>query len=390
MAGRLLSVTHVALGPGRVQLTLALQGQAIGTAAAYAIRNNLTPRQVANPEGEHIQRIRQQLLRDDVHVLGLRNNDPADFARSAQASATSELALDFGLPDEEHWISLDRSRAQVVPLTHPTLEAVTCYLKNASAEPVALTAELHEMRRIWDREPSITVSTQQVQVPAHFKGWMSLSFHAHVAPYKPHRVVLHAAPGISWARGTQIPTGTVAQYLYICADGPEEQNRHLPGFAPEEVLIPAYQHWWQMRGISLATRLTPQAYPFGTENVNNGCTWPEDLPNIWIADPAQPLPQAVELRFPQPTTCNTVLVSFDTNLDLTTGERPGFWRTPECVRDWCLYAQMDEQWQRIFEEQENYQRRRTVRFEPVLAAALKLEILVMNATTDATKRSACI
>ncbi|MBE3558185.1 MAG: hypothetical protein IMW89_03050, partial [Ktedonobacteraceae bacterium] len=180
----------------------------------------------------------------------------------------------------------------------------------------------------------------------------------------------------------------VAQFLYTCTGGPEEQNRHLPGFAPEEVEIPAYRHWCQMRHLSLATRLIPQPCPFGAENVNNGCAWPEDLPNIWISDPTQPLPQAVELHFAQPTTCNTVLVSFDTNLDLTTSERTEFWRAPECVRDWRLYALLNEQWQLVFEEQNNYHRRRTARFEPVTTTALKLEVLATNAPAGAVEESA--
>ncbi|MBE3561570.1 MAG: FAD-dependent oxidoreductase, partial [Ktedonobacteraceae bacterium] len=207
MTGRLLSVTHVALGPTRVQLTLAAQGQAVGTAAAYAVRQQITPRQAASPEGEHIQIIRQQLLRDDIHILGLHNADPADLARSAKAIATSEQLLDFGTPDEKRWVTLDMSRAQVVPLTHSTVEAVACYLKNERAEATILTAELQEMRRIWDREPGTTVCTHRVCIPAHFQGWITIPFNAQVTPYRPHRVVLHATPETSWAQGTRLPTG---------------------------------------------------------------------------------------------------------------------------------------------------------------------------------------
>ncbi|NLO73032.1 MAG: FAD-dependent oxidoreductase, partial [candidate division WS1 bacterium] len=96
MTGRDVSVTHVALGPMRVQLSLGAQGQAVGTAAAYAVAHDLTPREAAHPPGTHLSVIRQQLLREDVRLLGVPNEDPADLALRAEATATSAAGLDFG------------------------------------------------------------------------------------------------------------------------------------------------------------------------------------------------------------------------------------------------------------------------------------------------------
>jgi uncharacterized protein YbjT (DUF2867 family) len=48
--------------------------------------------------------------------------------------------------------------------------------------------------------------------------------------------------------------------------------------------------------LALATRLSPRPHPYGAAGVNNGAAWPEDLPNLRISDPAQPLPQAVARR----------------------------------------------------------------------------------------------
>lgn len=383
MTGRLLSVTHVALGPVRVQLSLGLQGQAVGTAAAHALRHDLTPRAAARPDGPHIARIRQQLLRDDVHVLGLRNDDPADLALGAAAAASSELALDFGAPDETAWLPLDRSRAQVVPLTHDRVASVSYYLRNETDRPIAVTAEVQELERIWDRTPGEPVARASLAVPAGFSGWVTAPFDAAVRPGKPHRVLLERAPGLSWAQGGPAPVGTLAQHLYICRGGPEEKNRHLPSFAPEEVEIPPYEHWRQSGRMALATRVSPRPRPFAAAAVNNGLAWPEDLPNIWISDPGQPLPQAVELAFDAARTFNTALVSFDTNLTLTTGQRPELWRAPECARDWRLHARTAGRWHPIYEERGNYQRRRTARFAPVTATALRLEVLATNGDPSA-------
>ena len=382
MAGRILSVTHVALGPLRVQLSLGLAGQAVGTAAAYAVSNDLTPRETADPDRAHISEIRQRLLRDDSHILGLRNEDPNDLALKATASATSEAPFSLGEPDTEHWRELDRSLGQVVPITDEQIDSVSFYLKNERDEEVEVTAEIHQMDRIWDRTTEQVVARSTVKLPAHWEGWQEAQFNVQVDAGRPYRIALQKKGGVSWAQGSEVPTGTVAQYLYVCPGGPEEENRHLPSFQEHEVIIPAYEHWRQLRRLSLATRASPCPEPFGANNVNNGAAWPEDLPNLWVSDPSQSLPQSVDLDFGKPVTFNTVLVSFDTGLDLTTADMGALWRAPECVRDWRLLAKVDDTWSVVFEENDNYQRRRTARFDPVTASALRLEVLSTNWSED--------
>ena len=72
---------------------------AVGTAAAYAIQNGLTPRQTANPKDNHIVGIQQKLLEDDMNIPGLSSQDDNDLARKARITASSESKLDFGKED---------------------------------------------------------------------------------------------------------------------------------------------------------------------------------------------------------------------------------------------------------------------------------------------------
>jgi hypothetical protein len=147
--------------------------------------------------------------------------------------------------------------------------------------------------------------------------------------------------------------------------------------------IPTYAHWRQHRGVALATRLSPRPHPYGAAGVNNGAAWPEDLPNLWIADPAQPLPQSVAVDFGRDVAFDTVHVSFDTQLDLTTGKRTEFWKAPECVRDWRLHALTGDGWCQVFEELGNYRRKRVARFGAVTASALRLEVTATNGDASA-------
>jgi len=68
-AGRNISATHSAMSSTRVMATCSLMGQAVGTAAAIAIRNKLTPRGVYENKIEVLQ---QKLMQDDCYLPGLK------------------------------------------------------------------------------------------------------------------------------------------------------------------------------------------------------------------------------------------------------------------------------------------------------------------------------
>jgi len=69
--------------------TCSVQGQAAGTASAYAAINNITPVELVL-DHDAIWSVQQQLLRDDCFIIGLSNEDSRDHARTAKVSASSE------------------------------------------------------------------------------------------------------------------------------------------------------------------------------------------------------------------------------------------------------------------------------------------------------------
>jgi hypothetical protein len=86
MAGRNISCSHLAMASTRVMGTCMAGGQAVGAAAAIAVRENVTPREVGR---SHIKELQQMLLNDDCYIPNLRNEDEGDFARGAKISASS-------------------------------------------------------------------------------------------------------------------------------------------------------------------------------------------------------------------------------------------------------------------------------------------------------------
>jgi hypothetical protein len=86
MAGRNISATHVAFTSARVMATCAVEGQAVGTAAALCLKRKLTPRELAQRAVGDLQ---QALLADDQSIRGVLNQDPSDLARKARATASN-------------------------------------------------------------------------------------------------------------------------------------------------------------------------------------------------------------------------------------------------------------------------------------------------------------
>ncbi|HBJ84454.1 MAG TPA: pyridine nucleotide-disulfide oxidoreductase [Verrucomicrobiales bacterium] len=89
-AGRNISATHIAFASTRVMATCAVIGQGVGTAAALALRQSVLPADIANDSGL-MHAIQQQLLKDDCHLIGVRNEDEHDLVRkAAQITASSQ------------------------------------------------------------------------------------------------------------------------------------------------------------------------------------------------------------------------------------------------------------------------------------------------------------
>jgi len=88
-AGRNISATHVACGSTRVMGTCAVVGQAVGTAAALAVRDGLSPRAVGEVRLDELQ---QTLLQRDAFL-------PRIVQRPSEATRTAALTSSRGDPE---------------------------------------------------------------------------------------------------------------------------------------------------------------------------------------------------------------------------------------------------------------------------------------------------
>ncbi|NME71059.1 FAD-dependent oxidoreductase [Flammeovirga aprica] len=112
-AGRNISQTHIALSSSRIMATCALEGQAVGTAAALCIQKGVKPRKLGE---KYINELQEQLLRDDAFIPNRPSNDKLDLVQKSNvmfASSTKSgnvkllrdgVSRDFQ-DKEHHWES---------------------------------------------------------------------------------------------------------------------------------------------------------------------------------------------------------------------------------------------------------------------------------------------
>lgn len=102
-AGRQISVTHAAQSSIRVMGTCAVTGQAVGTAAALAVRHGVTPREIGN---SYLTELREKLLEDDQFIPGLRRTPSALSRLGTPSHALLRDGMDRDWDDGVHGIAL--------------------------------------------------------------------------------------------------------------------------------------------------------------------------------------------------------------------------------------------------------------------------------------------
>ena len=360
MAGRNISVTHVALGSARVMATCALMGQAVGTAAHLCIRHNILPRDIV--ASGHIEELQQTLLRDDCYIKDLKNQDKKDLARTASICVSSEEPL--RMPEDGMPFRLDTATAQMIPVSGGKIDTVKLLLQ--AEEDLTATLRIVRSSRI-NAYPQngIPVCTAAASVSSGEAAWVSFDIHIDTQEDALFWLVLEADPRLCWMHNRDTaPIGTrIAVY-----DSRQEKWRNHPG--------------------ALALEITPVSFPFSGKNVINGVSRPAEWSNIWISDSTQNMPQELTLCFAAPTVINTVQLTFDTDLNKniylpapwgTVGEGDRF----SCVKEYDVLVLSEDAWVTVAQRRGNYQRHCIEHFNAITAQKVAVRILTTNGDPSA-------
>lgn len=347
MAGRCISVSHVALGATRVMITCGLQGQAAGAAAAVCKARDTTPRGVYQ---SYINELQQQLLKDGCYLIDLPNRDVRDLALSAKASASS-VSPPVELPASGSSVhKLDHERAVMFKFDGGKIAKISLWLESENRTPTKLAAVLRPATTMGDFNSKEDLATATAEINPRCKGWVDFAFDKAVEPGI-YYVALPTTAGVSWRLFDMTPGNTARAYR---SKGGEWTTREecyrfrINGQEPSEK--------------DPAEEASPEpAAMFAAANVVNGFNRAiRGRPNSWRPDPSQPMPQWVELDFGREVSLDAVHVSFQSQQMRADAFR--------------LEVPQADGWKTLAEVTDNSQRRRVLTFDVVRANRLRLVI----------------
>ncbi len=351
MAGRDISVTHVALGSTRLMATCGACGQAVGTAAAMCAELNCTPRMIYF---RHMAELQRRLLRDDAHILGMKLLEADNLALSARITASSSAAAvpwtrEMAHPYKTH--RLDHDRAVRLPVAEGRIDAVWLLLRNDRKQPVEAELEVRLCSAVEELSRTQPAAKRRFSVEPG-RRWVRVELSLQAAGAKHAWFVLRKREGLWWYLVSPAPIGAMRAWA---SAGSEDWH-------------PAHEVY-----AAVTEPEAPLVTGCGSEMVADGLARPDESGyHGWVSDPSQKLPQWIELRWPRPVEIGLVELVFDTNLDL---RRPTQLYEPEVVTDYRVLVLRGGEWKQVAGAKGNYLRLRRHKFRPVRTRALRIEVL---------------
>jgi hypothetical protein len=361
LAGRITSASHVAFGSTRVMATCGHCAQAVGMAAAICMRDNLLPADLGDPE--RMRQLQVELMRCGQYIPGFRLEGPADLARKATITASSQLRLAELSPDGP-LLPLVNSWAQMLPLGAGPVPKVS-FIVNAD-QPTILRLELRSSDRADNYTPDVILDTKTVELDAGENQRIVADFNATIDEPRYVFVCLMRNEHVSVRCSAQRATGV----LSVVQRGIQKPS--------EDIGVETFEFWCPQRrpaGHNLAVTIDPPIDLFAPDNVTNGLARPTCGPNAWVADLDDDAP-TLTLQWDRPQALARIELTFDTDYDhpmesvlMTQPERA----MPFCVKRYRIFGSSG---QVIIERTDNYQTRNSLALDPpIITDRLTVQLL---------------
>lgn len=356
MAGRNISVSHVALGTTRVMATCALCGQAVGTSVALLEKYHCTPRELVQ---SHVKELRMLLQKNDLLLPERPVPVDDDLTRTARFQASSTFVLRMMPPTGSEPLTWqpkqgydpcdvppdDRRKGQYFLMSGHELHSIECMLDNASESPAIVTARLRHA----ESDVDLAVATQTVP-PGKGK---TISFDFHLGNLEPGTFLLLFDP----VENVAVETSSL----------------HLPGF--QRKADGCYHNF-----NNFVFQIQPFQTPYPITNVQNDFGRPaKENPCLWISEPG--FPQTVTLQWNKPVSFNRLDLVFDTNLDEYRYDQI----PPECVKAFRVDVESEGQMRNLLNVDDNFIRFRRFDFSEIVTTS-KIQVILLDSNGSESAR----
>ena len=405
LAGRIISVSHVAFGSTRVMATCAHAAQAAGMAAVLCRRESLRPRELV--EAPRMRRLQTMLARSGQYMPRIEVSDPENLAATATVRASSTLVLER-LAAGAAAVPLDTARAMLVPVQAGRMPAVSLGLQ--AIEPTEVEVQLRTSSRLGNYTPDVLLETIKVKVgsaaavsryqrppmevvPAIWSGpvggcpfsaaedvhtrpaeeaWPKVAFRSRLDQDQYVLICLMPNPRVGVLLSDLRITGVLA---LVPRSGHGSKTGQKP---PPDIGVESFDLWAPQRrpgGQNFAMIFDPRLGGFEAKNVLGGPDRPTVRPNAWVAALDDPKP-TLSLVWNSAPTISRIELAFDTDLDHPL--ESVLMGHPERVVPFCVkhYRLLDGRGRVLHEARENHQTRNVIRPpQPLRTDRLQLEVL---------------
>ena len=357
LAGRDISVSHVAFGSTRVMATCAHGAQAVGIAAALCNRDGLLPRGLLDPP--RLRELQTRLVGTGQYIPHLADDDPNNLASTARAVASSTFQLGE-LASAGRTLALDVARAMLVPVAAGAVPRVTLRF-DVDVEAV-LEFELRRSERVGNFTPDVIEKCKQARVRAGCGREVTIDFQVEMERAQYVFICIRPCSDVR----VHLSETQVSGVLCLKHVANRKVARNAVQTPPDGSGVDGFEFWIPERspaGKNLALVLDPPVALFGAGNVLAAPFRPTVQPNAWVAAIDDPAP-SLSLTWEQPQSIGRIELSFDTDFDHAMESVQ--WGHPERVMPLCVrrYRIGAGDGRVVAEASDNHQSRNVIDLDP--------------------------
>ena len=377
LAGRLISVSHVAFGSTRVMATTAHSAQAVGLAAAICGEAGLLPRDLLAPD--RLSELQRRLLGTGHYIPHVLAPDERNLAASAVAEASSTLRLAC-IPADGGSVPLDSARAMLTPLAAGEVPRVTFQVDVENA--TVLEFQLRSSERPGNFTPDVLHACKRVPLEPGAGQSVTVDFGIALEAAQYVFFCLMPCSGVR----ARVSERRITGILSLIHGANRKVAKSAIQTPPGDIGVDAFEFWIPERrpgGQNLAVAFEPPITGFGPGNVQQGFARPTVQANAWVASPDDPAPR-LTLAWPQPRRIERIELSFDTDFDHAMESVQ--WGHPESAMPFCVkrYRVLDAAGNVLGGAEENHQTRNVLRLAvPVMTDRLTIECLETHGAAPA-------
>jgi len=368
LAGRIISVSHVAFGATRVMATSAYVGEAVGVAATLCKRLGVKPRQLVAKE--YIECLQNDLLKIGHYIPAIQLKDTADLVQTANLQSSSTWAFKGFDPITVQWKPLTIASGQLLPL--PVGKCPVFQIRVRASENTVLTVELMASEKAGNFTPDVLLGSKQLSLDEGEQE-LDLFFDVHLSQAAYVFLVFRKNDAIQLPYTERRVTGIVA-----VRNG---ENKAVSNFGkqlpPAGKGVDEFEFWCPERrpqGQNLCFTLKEPLHIFQTDFLKNGVDRPTTMSNAWVADPADSCP-TLTLKWPEKQRISSIDLFFDTDFDHPM--ESVLMTHPESVMPFCVrqYRVLDEHQEVIYEQKENYHSHDHIQLDdPIYTNSLTIQL----------------